>query len=69
LKYFLLEILEKYFLPKILKKYFLPKYLRDPFFSGSNERSSPWCLSLKILYNEVFPWRREAWRSLEIPNL
>jgi hypothetical protein len=61
LKYFLLKILERYFLPKILKKYFLPKYLRDPCFSGSDERSYPWWLSLKILYNEGFPWRREAW--------
>jgi hypothetical protein len=59
----------KYFLPKILKKYFLPKYLRDPFFSGFDERSSPWWLSLQILYNEGLPWRRGAWKSLEIPNL
>ena len=57
LKYFLLKILEIYFLPKILKRYFLPKYLRDPLFSGSNEISSPWWLSLQILYNEGFPWR------------
>jgi hypothetical protein len=69
LKYFFLKILERYFLPKILKKYFLPKYLRDPFFSGFDERSSPWWLSLEILYNEGFPWRREEWRILEIPNL
>jgi hypothetical protein len=69
LKYFLLKILERYFLPKILKKYFFPKYLRDPFFSGSDERSYPWWLSLKILYSEGFPWRRRVWRSLEIPNL
>jgi hypothetical protein len=55
LKYFLLKIL---FLPKILKRYFLPKYLRDPFLSGSDERFSPWWLSLQILYNERFPWRR-----------
>jgi len=58
LKYFLLKILERYFLPKILKRYFLPKYLRDPFLSGSNERFSPLWLSLLILYNEGFPWRR-----------
>jgi hypothetical protein len=58
LKYFLLKILERYFLPKILKRYFLPKYLRDPFLNGSNERSSPWWLSLQIIYNEGFPWRR-----------
>jgi hypothetical protein len=57
-EYFLIKILERYFLPKMLNKYFLPKYLRDPFFSGSNERSSPWWLSLQILYNEGFPWRR-----------
>jgi hypothetical protein len=56
LKYFL----ERYFLPKIVKKYFLPKYLRDPLFSGSDEISSPWWLSLQILYNEVFPWRRRG---------
>jgi len=59
LKYFLLKILERYFLPKILKKYFLPKYLRDPLFSGSDEISFPWWLSLQILYNEGFPWRKE----------
>jgi hypothetical protein len=58
LKYFLLKILERYFLPKILKRYFLPKYLRDPFLSGSDERFSPCWLSLQILYNQGFPWRR-----------
>jgi hypothetical protein len=69
LKYFLLKILERYFLPKILKKYFIPKYLGDHHFSGFDERSSPWWLSLQILYNEGFPWRRGTWRSLEILNL
>jgi hypothetical protein len=59
LKYFFLKILERYFLPKILKRYFLPKYLRYPFLSGSDERSSPWWLSLQILYNEGIPWRWE----------
>jgi hypothetical protein len=68
LKYFLLKILERYFLPKILKRYFLPKYLRDPFLSGYDERSSPWWLSLQILYNEGFPWRkgREEFRDTKL---
>jgi hypothetical protein len=48
----------KYFLLTILERYFLPKILRDPFFSGFDERSSLWWLSLQILYNEGFPWRR-----------
>jgi hypothetical protein len=69
LRYFPIKILERYFLPKILDKYFLPKYLRDPFFSGSDERSSPCWLSLQILYNEGFPWRMGGWIILEIPNL
>jgi hypothetical protein len=64
LKYFLLKILERYFLPKILKRYFLPKYLRDPFLSGSDERFSPWWLSLQILYNEGFPWRKGNGESI-----
>jgi hypothetical protein len=69
LKYFLLKILERYFLSKVLKRYFLPKYFRYPFVIGSDERSSPWWLSLQILYNEGFPWRRGEWRSRIIPKL